>query len=194
MREREDRSILTEMLLTIIGIIFFLMLSIVGVKEYVNYSINKNIVKHENDQVNVLPSLIKDENISKVFDNRKETIAIKKTKDKACESIITIYNSLFKDYMEQLKYCKKEEKRYEKERIQKQFDKRVIVQQNKTLLTCYETLKLTEEGLESAGKSLDGNYSQKISKEIMSMSKIFSQNKKMIESKLVKFRTKINEK
>lgn len=176
MIEREDRSIATKIHLMISGILLFVMLSIVGVKEYVNYSI------------------IKDENISKVFDNekektykespKKEIVTTKKVKDEAYESIINIYESLFKDYMEQFEYCKKEEKRYEKERIQKQFDERVIVQQNKTLLTCYETLALTEEGLESTGKSLDGNYSQKISKEI----------KKMIEFKLDKYRININEK
>lgn len=159
------------------------------------------------DKLKPFKSLIKDENISKLFDNKKEKIhtelpkkeivttkQIKKTKDEAYQFIIDTYKSLFKDYTEQLDYCKKEEKKYEKERTQKQFDKRVIVQQNRTLLTCYETLELTEEGLESTAKNLDGNYSQKISKEIGDMAKVFSQNKKMIESKLVEFRTKVNEK
>jgi len=150
--------------------------------------------------------LFKDKNISKLFSSEltkellvesqeKKNIIIpieNNSKNEAYLTIVNTYKSLLNDYIEQFEYCKKEEKRYEKDRDKKEFDRRVVLQQNKTLLTCYETLKLTEEGLESTTKNVDENYSKKIDNQVKDMAKIFSQNKKMIEDKLVELRTKIN--
>lgn len=177
-------------------------------KDYCDRWDNKNHDCYRKVKEKMIPfgSLFKDKNISKLFSSEltkgllvqyqeKKSITIpieNNSKNKTYLTIVNSYKSLFNDYIEQLEYCKKEEKKYEKERTKKQFDTRVILQQNKTLLTCYETLKLTEEGLESTTKDLDENYSKKIDNQVKDMAKIFSQNKKMIEDKIVQLVTKIN--
>ncbi|SFV60353.1 hypothetical protein MNB_SV-14-339 [hydrothermal vent metagenome] len=153
--------------------------------------------------------LVKDENISKLLNDKvinKETLAepivkeiyiqpdrrIKSNKEKIYETLLSDYNNLFNDYIENIEICKNLDIEYKNQRERKDLNEKVILKQNKNLIDCYETLELTSEGLESITEDLTKNYSKKIKKDTKRMIKVFSENKNMIKKNLIDLRIKIN--